>query len=249
MTLPDTTLTRQAWRRVYGITALVVTVSAVLSAILTNVLMSAFSSGVNLQGLVVAVLLPTAVGGPTIFFMVLKHEQLQRTNRQLELMATTDWLTGCLNRGAFTRQVTDLLAARRDTEQGVLLVVDADEFKRVNDRFGHQSGDEALQRIAAAIRHAVRSRDLVGRLGGEEFGVYLSHVDHKIADGAAERIRRAVADIVFAPEGEAYPLSVSIGGASCSGHDSFSAVYRLADQQLYEAKHAGRDRVVMEQAA
>ncbi|ODT77517.1 MAG: hypothetical protein ABS76_27485 [Pelagibacterium sp. SCN 64-44] len=249
MTSPDTRLTRQAWKRVYAITALVVSISALLSAVLTNVLMSALSSGVNLQGLIVAVLLPTAVGGPTIFFLILKHEQLQHSNRQLELMATTDWLTGCLNRGAFTRQVTDLLATRQKTDKGVLLVVDADEFKRVNDRFGHQSGDEALQRIAAAIRHAASSRDLVGRLGGEEFGVFLNHVDADKADRAAERIRRAVADIVFAPEGEPYPLSVSIGGAGCAGHDSFSAVYRQADQQLYEAKHAGRDCVVMGEAA
>lgn len=249
MMTANTALPRGTWARIYRITAIVIVVSAMLSALLTNVLMSVLSSGVNLQGLLVAVLLPTAVGGPVIFFLVLKQEQLQQSNRQLELMATTDWLTGCLNRGAFTRLVNDYLATRPEEGEGVLLVVDADEFKRVNDRFGHQAGDEALQKIAAAIRHTVRSRDLVGRLGGEEFGVFLRHVDGGIADRAAERIRKAIADIVFAPEGEAYPLSASIGGANCAGRKSFSALYRLADQQLYQAKHAGRDRVAMIHAA
>lgn len=235
--------------RIYRITGAVLAISALVSAILTQVLMGLLSSGVNIQGLTVAVLLPLTVGGPPIFFLILKHEQLRQSNRKLEFMATTDWLTGCLNRGAFTSEVTQRLDSPEADCQGVLLVVDADEFKRVNDRFGHQVGDEALQRIAAAIRHTVRSRDLVGRLGGEEFGVFLAQLDCRTADHTAERIRRAVADIDFVPEGEAYPLSVSIGGASCAGHRSFSAVYRLADQHLYEAKHAGRDRVAMEHAA
>jgi diguanylate cyclase (GGDEF)-like protein len=130
-----------------------------------------------------------------------------------------------------------------------LLFVDADDFKSVIDRFGHEAGDDALQLIASAIRQAVRSTDLVGRLGGEEFGVFLTDSDTATADHVAERIRRSVSAIAFAPGGTPCPLSVSIGGATFVTHAPFGDLYRLADQHLYEAKKTGRDRVAMMQAA
>jgi diguanylate cyclase (GGDEF)-like protein len=129
--------------------------------------------------------------------------------------------------------------------RGALLVIDADDFKQVNDRFGHDLGDHALRQIAAAILATVRRQDLVGRIGGEEFAVLLSGADYAIAARVAERIRRAVNAIVFAPGGTPCPLSVSIGGALFEAPAPFMALYRQADQRLYEAKHLGRDRVAL----
>ncbi|WP_332693244.1 GGDEF domain-containing protein [Devosia sp.] len=243
-------LPRRAWRRIGRVTGAVTAISVALSVIFTNLIMEMFSAGINVQGLVVSIVMPIALGGPMTFVLVLKHEQLRHANNRLEHLATTDWLTACLNRGAFTRAVTDHLGRRKSaTESGALLIVDADDFKSVNDRFGHHHGDEALKLIAAAIRHAVRSSDLVSRLGGEEFGVFLADADAATADHVAERIRGAVAAIAFLPDGQTCALSVSIGGATYAMRAEFGHLYRLADRHLYEAKNTGRDRVAMMQAA
>src|SRR5690606_9584438 len=168
-------------------------------------------AGLNLQGLIVSMAMPLVIGGPMIWFLLLKHEQLRHANNQLAHLASTDWLTGCLSRGAFTEAVTRRLEQRRGAVTGgALLIVDADDFKSVNDRFGHDAGDEALRLIARAIGRAVGDSDLVGRLGGEEFGVLLAHSGARAADHVAERIRAAVAAIDFAPGGTPCPLSVSI---------------------------------------
>ncbi|UJW87353.1 GGDEF domain-containing protein [Devosia sp. SL43] len=229
---------------------MITAVSVALSVIFTNMIMETFSAGVNVQGLAVSIVMPLALGGPMVFFLMHKHEQLRHANQQLVHLASTDWLTTCLNRGAFTGLVMRHLDRRTaDNEGGALLIVDADEFKSVNDRFGHDSGDEALRQIADAIRSAVRSTDVVGRLGGEEFGIFLRGADLAAADHVAERVRHAVSSIQFMPNDVTCPLSVSIGGAAYTTSTQFSDLYRLADQRLYDAKNTGRDRVAMMQAA
>lgn len=243
-------LPKRTWLRIYRIAGGCTAISMVLSIIITNSIMATFSGGINVQGLMVAIVTPLLLGGPMIFFLTLGGEKLRHANKQLEYMATTDWLTSCLNRGAFTRAVTAHLESRRSIgSSGALLVVDADEFKSVNDRFGHDVGDQALRLIARAVLKAVRGQDLVGRLGGEEFGVFLAETDAATADHLAERIRSTVSAIKFAPEGKPCPLSVSIGGATYTTPAQFSELYRLADEHLYEAKNAGRDCVAMKQAA
>ena len=211
-----------------------------------------FSAGLNVQGLMISIIMPVALGAPMMFYLTLRHEQLRHANGQLELLATTDWLTNCLNRGAFTQRVTRDLERRMaqiDADGGALLVIDVDDFKAVNDRFGHQQGDEALRLIADTIRACVRASDIVGRLGGEEFGIYLGGADLFIADHVAERIRRAVSELSFMPQATSCPLSVSIGGAAFASRAAFSDLYRLADQRLYDAKNTGRDRVALMRAA
>ena len=242
----------RAWNRVYRTSGLLLGASIAVSVILTNILMEAFSQGLNVAGLMVAVVMPIVLGGPMMFYLTLRHEQLRHANRQLELLAATDWLTTCLNRGAFTAQVLhDLERHNADPggAGGSLLIIDADDFKSVNDRFGHQQGDAALRMIADAIRASVRATDLVGRLGGEEFGVYLTGADLDTTDQVAERIRLTISRLQFSPSGLRHPLSVSIGGAAFTLRADFTDLYRLADQRLYEAKHAGRDRVALMQAA
>lgn len=243
-------LPKRTWLRIYRITGAITLVSVVLSVIFTNMIMETFSAGINVQGLAVSILMPLALGGPMTWFLVLKHEQLRHANDQLEHLASTDWLTACLNRGAFTGAVSRHLDRRAPTgEGGALLIVDADDFKSVNDRFGHEAGDEALQLMARVIRSAVRDTDLVGRLGGEEFGVFLPDSDAATADRVAESIRASVAAIAFEPGGTPCPLSVSIGGATYAARAPFGELYRMADRHLYAAKNTGRDRVAMMQAA
>jgi diguanylate cyclase len=200
------------------------------------------------QGLISAAIIPVILAGPLFFYLTLKLRELAVLNHRLREIASTDSLTSCLNRGAFTAMVEaylDGLNTRAGDRQGALLVVDADHFKSINDRFGHHSGDQALRIIAGSIRSILRGDDLVGRLGGEEFGVFLPGVSPESAALVGERIRQAICEADFRPDGVPRRLSVSVGGAVFESEIGFSELFRIADERLYDAKNTGRDRVVI----
>lgn len=191
-------------------------------------------------------IIPLLIAPPFFFYLLSKLRQLAIAHNQLMVIASTDGLTSCLNRVAFTTLV-DAYLERVDRQErcraGALLLMDVDHFKNVNDSFGHDAGDEALRLIAHSVRSTLREVDLFGRMGGEEFGVFLPGVARDRTVVVAERIRQAVKSTDFRPEGSAYNLSISIGAASF-GHDTtFLELYKRADKKLYEAKSKGRDRV------
>lgn len=201
-----------------------------------------FDAAIVERAMTGAVLLPLVLGTPLFLVFSLKLRELAIVNRKLGVVAATDGLTECLNRNAFTTLVGTRLTHAR---HGALLIIDADHFKRINDRFGHQNGDRALTLIAEAIRRSVRSGDVVGRLGGEEFGVFLPGVNRQAAETVAERLRRGVEDTRFVAEGFNYPLTVSVGGIVFDGSPGFEDLFQQADRRLYDAKQAGRNRVAM----
>ncbi len=195
------------------------------------------------------IVIPLVLAPPFFFFLLSKLRELSLAHHELMTVAATDSLTLCLNRRAFTALVDaylDKITRQQTPANGALLVLDVDHFKTVNDNFGHEAGDEALKLIAGTIRSSVRELDLVGRLGGEEFGIFLPGVDPARTVIAADRIRLAVSLMDFRPQGQSCPLSVSIGGATFANGASFTELYRRADARLYAAKHAGRDRVDIE---
>jgi diguanylate cyclase len=191
-------------------------------------------------------IIPLIAAPPFFYFLLSKLRELSLAHRELMSVASTDPLTNCLNRRAFTALVDGYLHKFSDSPEqgrGALLILDVDHFKRVNDRFGHETGDEALKLIADTIKANVRELDLVARLGGEEFGVFLPGLEHGGVRQTAERIRSAVGCAQFAPKGQAHVLSLSIGGISFDPPAEYSDLYRHADQRLYAAKNAGRNRV------
>jgi GGDEF domain-containing protein len=120
--------------------------------------------------------IPLLLAPPFFFYLLCKQRELAIAHHELLKVASTDGLTSCLNRQAFTILVEAYLerTARLGTRsEGALMVIDVDHFKAVNDRFGHMSGDEALRMISGEIKECLREHDLVGRIGGEEFGVFL----------------------------------------------------------------------------
>lgn len=188
--------------------------------------------------------LPIGLGVPAFFFFSSKLRELAIAQRKLEIYASTDNLTSLLNRGAFIAAVKSHLAGlRREDGIGALLVIDVDHFKFINDRFGHDQGDEALKLIAGAIKNAVRSIDIVGRLGGEEFWVFLPSATPLRAELIGERLRAAVGELEFKPDGMQRQLSVSVGGATFDREVPFPDLYGAADRRLYIAKQAGRNCV------
>lgn len=193
------------------------------------------------------VYIPLVIAPPFFFFLLFKLRQLAIAHQDLMTLASVDSLTSCLTRRAFTALVDGYMErlSREAPQNGALLVIDVDHFKVVNDRFGHEQGDEALKSVAEAIRASVRSIDLVGRLGGEEFGVFLPGLGPGMTLALAERIRAAVRKVDFRPKGVACDLSISVGGATFEERASFTELFREADERLYTAKRNGRNRVEM----
>ena len=175
--------------------------------------------------------------------------------RQLERAARTDGKTGLLTAGTWHELATAQLdVARRRGHRAAVLVVDIDHFKRINDRYGHLAGDTVLARVAGTVASQLRSHDLVGRFGGEEFVVLVPLTDpepdaHAETAAVAERIRAAVAGLSVDVAAVGRPpridgVTVSVGGAVFPVHgDHLLSVVAAADAALYAAKRAGRDAV------
>ncbi len=168
--------------------------------------------------------------------------------QRLEELATTDELTGVANRRALLEAVRrEFRRARRYRHPFALVMVDLDHFKRINDTYGHQVGDRVLQEFARAIRKSIRSTDLVGRYGGEEFLILLPEADSRSAVALAERIRERVRQLrVETESGDVVQVTASFGVCAYPEHGkSIPVLLRKADDFLYEAKRRGRDRVVV----
>lgn len=235
-------LPQQAWAGIVRRTLGHMAVAVVISVAMSYFILEVFSQGLGEVGLIAAIVAPLALGGPMFFYMTVRQFELQLAYDRLEAAAARDSLTNCLNHGAFVDAVS--IALRDETTGGgALLVIDADHFKSVNDRYGHASGDTALKLIAASIRASVRPIDIVGRLGGEEFGVFLPGANAEHAGQTAETIRQSVHMIEFDAGPHACVLSVSIGGAVTAGPVEFGDIFRSADERLYKVKAAGRNSV------
>lgn len=174
----------------------------------------------------------------------------QRDDARMERLATTDDLTGLLNRRAFFARAdaARLLSLRLD-QPITLLMLDIDHFKQLNDRFGHATGDEALVKFGATCNTGLREHDILGRLGGEEFALVLPGTDLDGALHAAERLRQGVADTRLLTCGNNYTMTVSIGLVVIDPEEGMAAALARADHALYEAKRNGRNRIEVGAAA
>ncbi|PWC43588.1 diguanylate cyclase [Azospirillum sp. TSO22-1] len=170
--------------------------------------------------------------------------------RQLERLATTDSLTGALNRGRFMGRAADeVMRAQRYARPLSAIMLDIDHFKKVNDTHGHATGDEAIRSVVRVCRSLVRGADILGRLGGEEFAILLPETPPQGAVLLAERLRRALAVTeVRIPGGVGVTFTVSVGVSALKpGEESVSALLARADEALYRAKNGGRNRVVCDE--
>lgn len=168
---------------------------------------------------------------------------LTQANAELLSLATHDSLTGVYNRRRFDEKLTEYtLLFRRTGRPFSLLLIDADHFKRINDSHGHAVGDDVLQQLAQLIQSSLRTTDFVARYGGEEFAVLLPEIAKPdTPEVVAEKIRVAVAEAHFPVIGQ---VTVSIGiGLADPADNNHNALIKRADQQLYQAKAAGRNQV------
>jgi len=200
-----------------------------------SVLSSAWLSVLSLEAFLMTI--------ATAFILLAMSKE--RTELRHKTAAMIDPLTGLLNRRAFVQDAEALLLQQvaRDRPIGVLLV-DLDNFKSINDRFGHPVGDKVLQVFAKTARGGLRQTDLVGRLGGEEFIVILADAGHDNAFLVADRLRNAFAVNAAVVDGQALHATMSIGvSVIVDPRQSLAELMKLADQALYLAKARGRNRV------
>lgn len=171
-----------------------------------------------------------------------------RTREELQQLVEHDELTGVLSRRALMAQLsTEMKRCTRYGQTLSLLMLDLDHFKRVNDTFGHQVGDEVLKAVAQTLQEHLREVDFLGRYGGEEFTILLPSTAERQAEHLAQRLCRAVeAKRVHLPEGDEIQVTISIGvSSSTGGLDAAETLLSRADEALYLAKQQGRNRVAV----
>lgn len=188
----------------------------------------------------VAIMATTLLG--SIGFVLMVKE---RTDREIRELAMTDSLTGVPNRRALM-ELAEHTLARRSTAPMALMMIDVDNFKRINDNFGHLAGDAVLRQVARLLTGRLRGGDVMGRYGGEEFCVIAPDTDIEGALTLAESLREIISFKPIAVEHGELPVTVSIGIAHCPAGPAreLKQILLEADAALYAAKEGGRDRVV-----
>jgi len=170
-----------------------------------------------------------------------KNRELEKANRKIRELSRTDSLTGLANRRYFQERYEHAFSlARRHNAPLSVVMLDLDHFKYVNDTYGHDAGDTVLKHFGQLVRQNCRHEDFAARFGGEEFIMYLSHTTAEEALELAERVRQIVAQADMLEN--RHQVTVSIGVAHISEADSPEALIKRADQALYAAKKAGRNR-------
>ncbi|MGL1932318.1 MAG: diguanylate cyclase [Desulfotalea sp.] len=182
------------------------------------------------------------MAGSFLFYV----NEVKKREDQFKKLATIDSLTGIYNRRYFTELTQkELEKSQRYKYSSVFLMMDIDKFKVINDTYGHPVGDIILKSVSCVIQSYMRDADILSRLGGEEFGVFLPHTELDEGLQAAERLRKAIEEEKSTVGGELIVCTISIGLAeSVNGKLSLEGLMKQADDALYKAKNAGRNCVV-----
>lgn len=171
--------------------------------------------------------------------------ELETANNELAILSRTDRLTGLYNRGFWQEQLEQSWSLHQRYGRTYSLVIfDIDHFKKINDTYGHQAGDEVIRQVSGVTRDCARDSDCVGRYGGEEFTVILPHTDKAGAEIFAERLRKQVEALAVTHEEHTIRFTISLGVAEIDKRYGDEVHWlEAADQALYQSKHGGRNQV------
>lgn len=174
------------------------------------------------------------------------ESRVEQRTRELEQLASTDPVTGLNNRRELMRQLSDELSRAHRYERLLsVLMIDIDNFKSLNDTYGHQAGDHVLAEFADIFHNTCRSADIIGRYGGEEFVILAPETSLTQASQFAELLAKQVRARRIAFDNETISVSCSIGVTAIRQKDSTDQILKRADQTMYRAKASGKDKVVV----
>jgi diguanylate cyclase (GGDEF)-like protein len=177
--------------------------------------------------------------------LVANNQELQRVNEVLEQLSITDGLTKLHNHRFFQDHLQrELKRVRRTKEALSLILIDIDDFKKLNDLHGHAAGDSVLREVAVVMNGVLRETDMLARYGGEEFALLANQVDLEGACALGEKIRLAISQANFEAEGVDEPIGVTVSVGCSTYHGEAKALFGEADRALYQAKADGKDCVV-----
>lgn len=230
--------TTSTWLAGGGVAALLVGLG--VSAVANAVSSTTPAAG----GAVLASVVALAVALPLLYICSRMANRIALLRREAQHLGQRDGLTACLNEPTFSALVdtyADRRAVREGATRGTVLLIHLDDLQVVNDRFGYSWGNEALAQVAAAIRGTVRQGDIVGRVSGNKFGVFLPGADETSANGVANRIRESVTGIGFFPTGVHTPLSIRAGGVIVADQTKFDDLLRTAVGTLEMTRGQGQE--------
>jgi diguanylate cyclase (GGDEF)-like protein len=175
-------------------------------------------------------------------------DDLQQESQRYKLLSSTDSLTGALNRNGFATEMSQRAPTGRMPLNTMLMIIDLDHFKKVNDNYGHDAGDAVLREAAQAINKNIRATDRFIRWGGEEFLLFCENTNEQQALLIAEKIRASVEAMSIRYHDELIPVTVSIGIGVAIAHEDFDILFQRTDSALYRAKNLGRNCIVLSDA-
>jgi diguanylate cyclase (GGDEF)-like protein len=198
-----------------------------------------------------AAVVALVVGAPLSLAFGIALSRARRLRAQIQRIAQNDGLTACLNETTFSALVDSYSnrAAVSDPTRGTILLINVDDLATVNDRFGYSWGNEALTRVAAAIKKTIRGGDIVGRVSGTQFGVFLPGADEANAKRVADRIYENVSKLEFFPTGTQFPLSIRAGAVIVSDRVGFDDLLHKAKDALASTEGTRQDWIQYESLA
>ena len=226
------------------ISGILYTLASILIILITNFLVDLQLSQVAINSGIFGLLIGSFLSNVYTDKITNYENSLKRQNSSLSLLASTDDLTGIMNRRMFN-EISEhyFQTAQKNKLNLTLLLIDLDHFKKVNDTYGHQAGDQLLKRFVETLESILNKSDIFARIGGEEFAILLSQVDYNDAYNFAEKIRKKIENDFFTCDGQDIFVTTSIGMSENKETDTeFEDIFSRADIALYQAKHEGRNK-------
>lgn len=231
-------------------TALLTLCSVISSALITFCIMTFFDEESLLFALSISVITPAIITPLISWYILGLLIQINELEKQQRKLATFDNLTGLMSRHAFYESASSLLKLiKRNNDSMSIAYIDIDFFKEINDKFGHEAGDEALKSFAGLLNNVVRESDLIGRLGGDEFILALPHTGLENVKVVINKIKEACESHTVLINDRIIKFTVSIGVSSSTAvsDDILERLIKESDEALYEAKKSGKNQIAFYQ--
>lgn len=229
-----------------GMVILITLFSVFISIGITAFVMSFWVTGFNLMGLFIAVLAPLVIAPISSWYLVELLIKVHHLEEGMRTLATYDVLTGAMTRRAFQTNFETLYRlAKRNKSSLSFIFIDMDDFKKINDRYGHAAGDEVLKSFSLVVKECTRNSDLLGRVGGEEFALVLPDTNLEGAIKVSNDIRCWVNQepVLYGDEVIRYTVSFGVAVFDKDNDVEVETLYRHSDKALYQAKKLGKNCV------